>query len=366
MTSYSNEFLQEKASYFMKLSAEVHIEAIGDGNIHRTWSVQSGKSAIILQKFNLEVFPEFESVINNITLVTEHAKKHQTLIIKDEWITPCLLKNLKTNDYFQREKNDLWRAFEKVPNTRTFNHIKHPDQAFQVGKALGTFHRLIEDFPVEKLQDTLPDFHNTPHYYKVFQKQLNKRKQKLPAEWDFFEEIIQQDPELPNQLQHELELGRYGFRPIHGDPKVNNILFSIHSDQAISMIDLDTVKPGVILHDLGDCLRSACNTEGEESRDFMAVKFDLTFAEAILKGFFQTGIRIPEEEVKSFTLAVKTLTLELALRFATDYLRGNTYFNVDYPEQNLIRACNQAALLQSFLHIEPLFNHLLLQFYKKA
>ena len=135
---------------------------------------------------------------------------------------------------------------------------------------------------------------------------------------------------------------------MHGDPKVNNILFDQQTNLAMSMIDLDTVKSGLIHYDIGDCLRSGCNALGEDFAEWEDVSFDTELCSAILSGYLEVGRSFLTEYDYAYIYdAIRVITFELGLRFFTDYLAGNQYFTVKYPEHNLQRSLVQFRLLES-------------------
>jgi len=148
-------------------------------------------------------------------------------------------------------------------------------------------------------------------------------------------------------LEDALEAGRLVPRIIHGDPKVNNILLDSRTGEAVAMIDLDTVKPGLLHYDLGDCLRSSCNPAGEEPEDLGAVSFDLDLARAVLEGYMATaGAVLGPDDLELIPGSARLLPFELGLRFLTDHLEGDTYFRVAHRGQNLRRALVQFKLAE--------------------
>ena len=137
-------------------------------------------------------------------------------------------------------------------------------------------------------------------------------------------------------------------RIIHGDPKINNIMVDNTTGRAVSIIDLDTVMPGLVQYDIGDCLRSCCNTGGEDAPDISAVHFDIGLCRAVLSGYMEEAQRfLTESDLDYFFAAVRLIPFELGLRFYTDFLEGNAYFKVSSTSQNLDRAMAQFKLVQS-------------------
>jgi Ser/Thr protein kinase RdoA (MazF antagonist) len=142
--------------------------------------------------------------------------------------------------------------------------------------------------------------------------------------------------------------GRLGLRPIHGDPKVNNVMMDTDTGQAISIVDLDTVKPGLVHYDIGDCLRSGCNPLGEETEKWEAVLFDPDLCQAILQGYLSLARDfLTDNDYEYLYDAIRLIAFELGLRFFTDYLEGSVYFKANHQEHNLARALVQFKLTES-------------------
>jgi Ser/Thr protein kinase RdoA (MazF antagonist) len=149
-------------------------------------------------------------------------------------------------------------------------------------------------------------------------------------------------------LEDAKERGELPLRTIHGDPKINNVLIDTTTQQAISLIDLDTIKPGLIHYDIGDCLRSGCNPAGEETVDWEAVHFESELGQAMLQGYLDSAQDfLTDHDYKYIYDSLRLLAFELGLRFFTDYLNGSVYFKTKYPEHNLLRALVQFRLAES-------------------
>ena len=246
------------------------------------------------------------------------------------------------------QSGECWRLLTFIERSRSRDTITGPGQALQVGRALGTFHALIHDLPAEQLADTLEGFHVTPGYLKEFERVLQRTEVPLTARAQHCIAFIRDREAFMPVLEEAQRAGRLRQRPIHGDPKVNNILFDSGSDEAIALIDLDTVKPGLIHYDIGDCLRSSCNRLGEETDDWHSVQFDLELCEAVLEGYIGRAHRFLEDaDYAHMPEAIRLLSLELGLRFFTDHLAGDVYFRTSRPRHNLQRALVQFRLTES-------------------
>jgi Ser/Thr protein kinase RdoA (MazF antagonist) len=236
-------------------------------------------------------------------------------------------------------------------------------QAQEVGTALGIFHQLLSDLSPSLLTDTLPGFHHTPDYLAQYKKSMTTtqvKSESLSSEVKFCQEFVNYRADWCDVLERAKQRGELPLRLMHGDPKVNNILFDRQTEKAVSVIDLDTTKPGLIHYDIGDCLRSGCNPLGEETQDWQAVTFDINFCQAILQGYLpQCRNFLTTADYHYLFDAIRLITFELGLRFFTDYLNGDRYFKVKYPEHNLIRALVQFQLTISIEQQQTEINQLI-------
>ena len=143
-----------------------------------------------------------------------------------------------------------------------------------------------------------------------------------------------------------IEKGELPLRVTHNDTKLNNVLFDSDSDDAICVIDLDTVMPGLALYDLCDSIRFGANSCAEDDDNYDKVELMLDYFEAYAKGFLsEAGDALNQCEIDNLAFSAKLMTFECGMRFLTDYLNGDTYFKTAYPEHNLVRAKNQFALV---------------------
>ena len=222
------------------------------------------------------------------------------------------------------------------------------------------FHHLLSNLPPKHLADTLEGFHITPRYLQHYQQVIETIKVKTSPEINYCLQFISDRPELPYVLENAKAIGKLKLRTIHGDPKINNIMIDCATNQAVAMIDLDTVKPGLIHYDIGDCLRSGCNLLGEETTDWCQVSFDPELAQAILTGYLAiTQHFLTDDDYQYIYDAIRLLAFELGLRFFTDYLEGNVYFNVSHNEHNLARALVQFKLTESIENQELIIKQII-------
>jgi thiamine kinase-like enzyme len=314
------------------------IQPLGNGLINDTYLVITETKPFVLQKINKQVFPQPEQVMANLMVLNQHIGETNNTQITLK--IPQLLKTETHSNFFRDGLGDYWRAVSVIDNTDSLETISEMAQAQQVGLALGQFHRLTHTLDSNKLYDTLPGFHITPGYLDHYQQVKNRTK---VAEEPYCTDFIAHFRHIVNDLEAAKEQGLLSVRVIHGDPKLNNFLFDKNSQRIVSIVDLDTVKPGLIHYDIGDCLRSCChNTVTDE--------FNLEICLALLTGYlWEMGELFSENDYQFLYPAIRLIPFELGIRFYNDYLEGNLYFKVAEPEQNLRRAAGQFHLCASVM-----------------
>lgn len=324
----------------------------GNGNINDTYLVSvdtdpTEEKQFVLQRINTQVFKEPMLIMQNMRAFTEHMRRRA----REEghpWEMPRVLPARDRRDFYLDVEGSFWRAISYVHGAQSFDTIKDVSHAREVGYALGTFQYLISDLPIDRLADTLEGFHITPRYLLNFDRTFSQNGFKYSAEVRHCLGFVEQRRSFAHVLERAREQGRLHLRPVHGDPKVNNVMIEATTGRAISLVDLDTVKPGLIHYDIGDCMRSGCNSLGEETEQWEAVCFDPDIGAAILEGYLtQARHFLTDADYEYLFDSIRLLTFELGLRFFTDHLAGNVYFKVKHPEHNLQRALVQFRLTES-------------------
>ncbi|MBL4903495.1 MAG: aminoglycoside phosphotransferase family protein [Desulfocapsa sp.] len=246
-------------------------------------------------------------------------------------------------------KGAVWRALSYIKNSICFSRAETVLQAEQTGWALGHFHKRLIGLDVTQMQCPIPGFHNLDNYLKQYAQLNTKQIENTSSDVDFCLQAIKNHRENALILEKTYSAKKGPSRIIHGDPKIANVLFDKTNGLAISLIDLDTVGPGLLQHDIGDCLRSVCNRGGEERR-IDKVTFDLDLCELTLAGYFKaTGTFLTHWERNLIYDGTQAITYELGLRFFMDYLQGGIYFKCNKPQDTLEKALVQFALLQDII-----------------
>jgi len=329
------------------------IETYGQGIIHDTYLVKPGNTAdwFILQRINTQVFKNPEAVMHNLRLVCEHIRERMiengsSIDINWQMLQPMPARDGR--DFFIDAEGNFWRALSFIRGARPLEQISSLDDAREAGRALGTFHFLVNDLDPELLHDALPGLHNVEQYLRHYDEVAAGVDKETGEAGRFCQQFVADRRSWAPVLENGRCQKKLQVRIIHGDPKINNIMLDRITGRAVSMIDLDTVMPGLVHYDIGDCLRSCCNTIGEETSDFSAVRFDAKRCAAVLSGYTGEAHRFLAESDFDFLFdAIRLIPFELGLRFYTDFLEDNVYFKTSSLNQNLERAVVQFMLVQS-------------------
>ena len=321
--------------------AVTEISPLGNGLINDTFLVTTEFSHFVLQRINHTVFPAPDQIMENLLELNQHLEQKTGMAAKLQ--IPAILKTTSDHDFYQDEQGNYWRALGFIGNTESLETIGNISQAQQTGFALGHFHRLVSNLDPSLLHDTLPGFHIAPEYLTHYHQVLTQTHEQLAPESLYCAEFIAKFQRMTDELEAAKQQGLLSLRVIHGDPKLNNFLFDQGSKKIVSLIDLDTVKPGLVHYDIGDCIRSCChNLESNE--------FDLEICAAILTSYLsEAGVFFSDYDYHYLYTAIQLIPFELGLRFYTDYLEGNRYFKVTEPGQNLQRAAGQFQLCESIM-----------------
>jgi Ser/Thr protein kinase RdoA (MazF antagonist) len=343
------------AEQFGSESKVLDIQEYGSGNVNDTFLVtlnHEKEKNFILQRINTQVFLRPRLIIQNIRTFTEHIGrrlKHEQIDSSRRWEVPRIFSAKDGKDYFIDSHGSFWRAISFIDGSRSYETIQNIEHAREAGYALGRFQSLISDLDTRKLYDTLEGFHIAPQYLQHYDEVLARSDlRKESPELKYCLQLVMKRRKWASILEDAKNQNRLFLRPIHGDPKVNNIMIDEITGQAVSLVDLDTVKPGLVHYDIGDCLRSCCNPLGEETNNIEDVHFETAICKAILQGYISIANCFLNKNDYSYLYdSIRLIAFELGLRFLTDYLEGNVYFKAKHKEHNLLRALVQFKLTES-------------------
>jgi len=344
---------EQAAGYFVGPGESVAaVEPHGRGIIHDTYLVKlrRGDDQFILQRINTQVFKNPESIMHNLQVVSKHMRERRKSAgskIFTEWQMISAIPAKNGRNFFIDPEGGFWRALRFIRGASPLERIASSNDALEVGRALGAFHWLLSDLAPELLHDTLLGFHNVEEYLKHYDAVVDSDG-KACKTVRFCREFVDYRRDWAPVLEEARRQKTLQIRIMHGDPKISNIMVDNETGRAVSIIDLDTVMPGLVQYDIGDCLRSCCNSRGEEAADISAVRFDLERCRAVLSGYMEAARRfLTESDLDFFFDAVRLIPFELGLRFFTDFLEDNVYFKVNKSNQNLDRAMVQFKLVES-------------------
>jgi len=347
-----NPTLQAVARHFVGNVEPISFRPLGNGLINDTYLLTAGEQQLVLQRINQQVFTNPQQVVENLQQLGRHLAQKAPAEIKLQ--IPELIATRDGRTYQLDAEGRFWRALQWISPSESRESLQRDSEAEQIGFALGHFHRLCSDLNPLVLVDTLPGFHVTPGYHRQYLKLLTKPLTvELDNEFEFCRDFIAQRNQQLDILEAAKQRGELRETVIHGDPKLNNFLFRPRSDQVISLIDLDTVKPGLVHYDIGDCLRSSCRLAADN-------RFDLARCRIILRSYLQqAGAFFSGNDYDYLYAAIWLIPLELGLRFFSDYLQGDRYFKTSQPKENLRRAMAQFALCADIERQRPALEQLI-------
>jgi Ser/Thr protein kinase RdoA (MazF antagonist) len=331
-------------SNFSEIEDVISVKPYGSGHIHETFLVKtSGKSNYIFQKINHQIFENVQALQQNIEKVLNYLAIQRN----NSGTFLSMLRQKNGDSYVVDNDGNYWRAFIFIPGSKTYDKIIKTELAYEGGKAVGSFLHLLKDFPVDTLYETIPKFHDLNFRVKQFEQSVKNDTQKRLS--GIVSEIAFVMSRVP-KMKRILDLGKQYKIPLrvtHNDTKINNVLFD-QNDKAICVIDLDTVMPGYIHYDFGDAIRTGAASADEDETELDKMFIDLKLFEAYSQGFLEQTIGFMNPtEIDELYIAPQILTFTIALRFLTDYLNGDAYFNTAHVKHNLQRWYAQKQLFLS-------------------
>lgn len=302
----------------------------------------------MLQRINHHIFRNVEQLQHNIARVTGHIRsKLEKKGLADVDRRVLTLVSTQEGALFHRDGNgDYWRMMLFIADSKSFDEI-NPELAYRAGQAFGEFQQMLADLPGEPLFETIPNFHNMESRLQTFRESVEANRAGRLQEVSHLVEEIEKRAEEMCKAERMHREGILPKRTNQCDTKVNNILFD-QQDEVLCVVDLDTVMPGYVLSDFGDFIRTGANNGAEDDPDLNNVSLNLAIFEGYARGYLQKATSfLTEVEIEHLAYGAKLLTYMQTVRFFSDYLDGDTYYKIAYPEHNLVRTKAQFKLLQS-------------------
>lgn len=323
----------------------------GSGHINDTFLVETADGEqthkYILQRMNHDIFKDPVSLMGNVAGVTAFLRNKIIANGGDpNRETLNLIPSTDGGSYYIDSDGNYWRSYMFIGGATCYDAVEKPEDFYQSGKAFGHFQRLLADYPAKELSETIPNFHNTPIRFETFKKAVEEdicHRAELVKDEIAFAMARAEDM---GAAQSMLEAGKLPLRVTHNDTKLNNIMIDDETGEAICIIDLDTIMPGLSIFDFGDSIRFGANTAEEDETDLSKISLSLDLFEIYTKGFLE-GCQgsLTKEELDMLPMGAKLMTLECGIRFLTDYLQGDTYFKIHRENHNLDRTRTQFGLV---------------------
>ncbi len=326
----------------------------GSGHINDTYQlrflIEGKQRRFVLQRINTAIFKQPRQLMENIMRITHHQRNK----LEESGAEDIERKYLhffptRSGDYYHVDiRGDFWRLCQLVERTHTCDIIESAAQARLTAASFARFQKALVDLPGERLHETIPNFHNTASRFADFMRALQLDSSGRVASSAAEIEFVLQRKDIAPVLVDLMERNLIPERITHNDTKLNNLLLDDETEEAICIIDLDTVMPGSSLYDFGDMVRSSSCTAAEDEADLSLVRIDLSMFEALVSGYISVAKDfLNDAEIGHLAFSGKLITFEQGIRFFGDYLNGDTYYKIKYPEHNLVRARNQFKLVAS-------------------
>lgn len=336
-------------SHFQMQGTVREIKPLGSGLINDTYKVttaEAGAPDYVLQRINHAIFQNVEMLQSNIEAVTRHIRKklEEKREADVERKVLHFIPTAERKTYWYDGEN-YWRIMTFIPRAKTYETV-NPEYSYYAGAAFGNFQAMLADIP-DTLGETIPDFHNMEFRLKQLRDAVAADAAGRVQEVQYFLDEIEKRADEMCKAERLYREGKLPKRVCHCDTKVNNMMFD-EDGTVLCVIDLDTVMPSFIFSDYGDFLRSGANTGLEDDKNLDNVNFNMEIFQAFTKGYLESGkFFLLPIEIENLPYAAALFPYMQCVRFLADYINGDTYYKIQYPEHNLVRTKAQFKLLQS-------------------
>ena len=328
--------IKEIVSHFRIKGKFINFVPYGNGHINHSYLVTTTKSQYIVQHINTKVFKNIDELMENVVLITDYLRSKNVRTLN--------FVKTKDNKYLYKEKG-CYRIYDYISEGIAFEQVKNKKMFKNLGNAFGEFQKNLSQFDASKLHEIIPDFHNTPKRFMDFDRAVKEDKLGRKADCQKEIKFVYKQRKKIWRIVSGLKRKQIPLRVAHNDTKLNNVLFDPKTYKPIAVIDLDTVMPGSLLYDFGDAIRYGASTGAEDETNLKNVNFSLPLFEAYSEGFLKSlKNKITPTEISLLPYSSMLMTFECGMRFLTDYLNGDEYFNISYPTHNLIRCRTQFKL----------------------
>ncbi|MDE1191178.1 MAG: aminoglycoside phosphotransferase family protein [Arachidicoccus sp.] len=327
------------------------IEKISNGLINLTYKAKgSDGKTYLLQRINTKIFPKPIEIQENYLIIQDCLSK------KNSYQLPAIIST-KNAELLLEQDHQFWRCFDFISGTHSMENAEDINQARQVAHCFGKFSADLSQLQSGKIHTILPNFHDLRLRFTQFEQALQYANEiRKKAVKSLIDEVYKNKQLVEFYDYIIANKNKFPLHILHHDCKMSNILFKSGTNEVFSPIDLDTTQPGYFFSDLGDMIRSIVPNLSENETDINKMKLRTDFYQAIKDGYLESMQQyLTIDELSHIDQSGKIIIYMQAVRFLTDYLNNDIYYQTDYPAQNKDRAENQFKLL--FL-LSDYINHL--------
>lgn len=331
---------------FLPSGSVSEVFPLGEGFINDTYIVScaEGSRRYVLQRKNHNIFRNVPAMMENIVKVSRHIASKVESIGLDPLTHSLTVVPAHDGRYYAEVDGNFWTMSLFIADSVCYEVAGTEKLAYMGGRGVGLFQAMLSDFH-DDLYPTIPGFHDIAYRFSQWDESLKKdaagRVAGLSREIDWIEcrraEML--------DFWSMYEKGDIVHRVSHNDTKIANILFD-ENDDVLCMIDLDTVMVSTSLNDFGDSIRSYANTGREDDSILSNVSLSLPMFSSFADGYLEEqASNLSDTELQCLAFSARYITFEQTLRFLMDYIDGDTYYKISFPEHNIQRANAQYALL---------------------
>ncbi len=340
-------------SHFRAWGDIIDIKPHGTGHINDTYKVTFNMAGApvhyLLQRINHQIFKDPVALMDNILRVTNHLriKLAQNGCPDVTRHSLCVVITRDGKTCHHDADGNWWRMYLFVEGAVTYDKVESFRQAFEAARAYARFQLCLADLPAPRLHETIPDFHNTPMRFKALQEAVQKDVCNRAAEVKDDIAFVESRAAMCGRLLDRFAKGEIPERITHNDTKFNNVMLDEKTQEGVCVVDLDTVMPGLALYDFGDMVRSATASASEDEQDLRKVNMRMDVFESLAGGYLSEASFLNPAEREELVFSGRLITMEIGMRFLTDYLQGDTYFKIKRPSHNIDRCRGQFKMVRS-------------------
>jgi len=337
------------------LQGDIEFQSYGNGHINDTFLIKSGAGSFILQKVNNKIF-QTDALFSNAEKFIPALEKFQHN--NHVQLSPSFIKNINYYYHSFDDQGSVWRLVEFISGCTSHDISYDTGMSYRAAQHFGQFQSFLNTLDISMFDETIKNFHFPAARLKAFLDVLNDTPESLKNSAIAEIEFVLNHQFIASEMEALLRLNKIPWRITHNDPKLDNILFT--PDNQLLVIDLDTVMPGTILYDFGDMVRTFTPGAAEDDPRPEKASLRINHFKALTQGYFETlHTTLTSTEKENMLMGAKAIIYEQTVRFLTDYLNGNTYYKINYPEHNLVRTRTQIKLLADVLEHETELNNII-------